>query len=237
MIASKIDIVIKSLIESEPIALRVSSDSSIRNVKSQIATYNKKEKKRNTPVSKIALIYDDTELDDGKTLKDYGFPNESLEEDAKNVIWMKMALGDSGVPVDALMNKTQERRNPNNRRWDIENIMRLLHGVEVHGTYQYKAVRELFFPEDSPWTPQDLYDKWRNLVKAAEAKLKEADPTAGAGVPPRTFRGVELPLEVMKRIAKANENNQSRKAQKERAAAGENNAPALPAPGSDGNAE
>lgn len=166
MIASKIDIVIKSLIESEPIALRVSSDSSIRNVKSQIATYNKKEKKRNTPVSKIALIYDDTELDDGKTLKDYGFPNESLEEDAKNVIWMKMALGDSGVPVNALMNKTQERRNPNNRRWDIENIMRLLHGVEVHGTYQYKAVRELFFPEDSPWTPQDLYDKWRKDRKS-----------------------------------------------------------------------
>ena len=234
MIASTIDIVIKSLIESEPIALSVSSDSSIRKVKSQIATYNKKEKKRNTPVSKMALFYDDTELDDGKNLKDYGFPNESLEEDAKNVIWMKMALGDSGVPVDALINKTQVRRNPNNRRWDLENILRLLHGEEVHGTYQYKVVKENMFPEDSPWTPQDLYDKWRNLVKAATAKLTEADPTAGAGVPPRTFRGVELPLEVMKRIAKADLNNQSKKKQKQREAGGENN---VAAPGSDGNTE
>ena len=184
-----ITIYVKTLISPDMI-IQIAPDATVRNLKASInsAANSKLQPKRQELKFKDKILVEKNETGLANKLSSYGI------EDG-GVIWLKMM-------VTQQKKTTQERRAANNRRWKLEDIMRLLHGIEIYGTYQYALVRRDMFPPDTAWTAQDLYDKWRNLVKAAEATRSHRENADGYSS--RAFRGVVLPEEILARVLTAN---------------------------------
>lgn len=188
-LTGQITLVVKTLI-SPDMYVQVPSDHTIRGLKAAISSVasGKLQPKRQELKFKDKILTDKNEQGSPNKLSTYNIQDN-------DVIWLKMMVAQP-------KKQQQERRQAHNRRWKLEDIMRLLHGIEIYGTYQYALVRRDMFPPDTQWTAQDLYDKWRNLVKAADATRAQRQDQDGYSS--RAFRGVVLPEEILARVLSAN---------------------------------
>ena len=204
-----LSLVISSFLDADK-SISVNKDISIRALKAEVT----KAIGRKMVAKKMVLAYETETGSEILEEKDpsnrpYRISNYNVQDGA--TISLTLLTGQANKDKDAAVRATGnpdgfQRRNTNNRRWKMEDIMRLVTGVEIFGTYQYSLVKRDFFPPDTAWSAQDLYDKWRNLVKAAEAKRAQSNGEASGT---RNFRGITLTDDILNRIINANKVKQN----------------------------
>ncbi|XP_026439533.1 uncharacterized protein LOC113338303 [Papaver somniferum] len=98
-------------------------------------------------------------------------PEHSSDLESSHREWQDdMSESDDGIMT--VSTRKDPSRRKNHRVWTLSEVMKLIEGVSQHGVGRWTEIKRLLFPSSAHRTAVDLKDKWRNLLKASGAKLK-----------------------------------------------------------------
>ncbi|KAI3871318.1 hypothetical protein MKX03_034305 [Papaver bracteatum] len=98
-------------------------------------------------------------------------PEHSSDLESSHTEWQD-DMSESDDCITTVSTRKDLSRRKNHRVWTLSEVMKLIEGVSQHGVGRWTEIKWLLFRSSAHRTAVDLKDKWRNLLKASGAKLK-----------------------------------------------------------------
>ncbi|KAI3997356.1 hypothetical protein MKX01_003159 [Papaver californicum] len=128
----------------------------------------KKFAKQNTSVRVHEHEHDPGDTKNDRSLFD---PEHSSDLESSHTEWQD-DISESDECMSTVRTRKGLSRRKNHRLWTLSEVMKLIEGVSQHGVGRWSKIKRLLFPLSAHRTAVDLKDKWRNLLRASGAKLK-----------------------------------------------------------------